>query len=456
MKILCSGDLHIGRKAARLPASLLGLDGKMFTASQAWLDLVQTARNLRVDLVLLSGDVVDRANRYFEAFGPLEHGLAALAQAQIPVVAVAGNHDFDVLPKLAQSFPQEQFRLLGVPGRWERHTIYKDGSAVLHIDGWSFPRQHVHQDPLAGYRPEPTEGVPVIGLLHCDLDKTQSAYAPVAAADLLRQPVSFWLLGHIHAPMLRQEAGQPGILYPGSPMALDPGEPGLHGPWLLTVEPGGAVTAEQLPLSRVRYDTVTVDLTGASYRDQVDKAIAEALRLHVQDAVMEQGDSLRCLVTALNLQGATPLHRSLAGMLSDLNDLTVPHQDAWAVVDRVWYNTRPPRDLETLAQGSGPPGVLAKDLLALSRAGDARRAELLEAARAEVESAFQAFRRDLDLAGAGHPAELLRGSGSGGGAGDRSGDTQGTDSQDDILAALLEQQGLLLLDQLLAQKEEES
>src|SRR5690606_39443660 len=114
---------------------------------------------------------------------------------------------YDVLPKLARSFPAEQFRLLGVHGLWERHTIYKDGSAVLHIDGWSFPQQYVRQDPLAGYRPEPAGGVPVIGLLHCDLDRPQSPYAPVSAADLLRRPVAFWLLGHIHVPIPRQEAG---------------------------------------------------------------------------------------------------------------------------------------------------------------------------------------------------------------------------------------------------------
>ncbi|HLS89428.1 MAG TPA: DNA repair exonuclease [Sphingobacteriaceae bacterium] len=456
MKILCSGDLHIGRRASRLPATVAGLDGRAFTASQAWLDLVETALDLQVDLVLLSGDVVDRANRYFEAFGPLEQGLSALAQAQIPVVAVAGNHDFDVLPKLARSFEAEKFRLLGARGQWERHTIYKDGRAVLHIDGWSFPDQYVRQDPLAGYRPDPADGVPVIGLLHCDLDKPQSLYAPVASADLQRMPVSFWLLGHIHGPMLRQEAGRPGLLYPGSPMALDPGEPGLHGPWLLTVEPDGAIEVQQLPRSRVRYETVNVDLTGLADLNAVDERIAETLSRRLAAAVLEQGDSLRCLVATLNLHGATPLHRSLSGLSSELSDLDPRHQDAVAVVGALWVNTRPPRDLAALAEKPGPPGVLAKDLLALGRPGDPRREELLAAARSVVEGAYHGFRSELNLPFGLHPAALLRGTGSGGGTGDGPDAGQGDAGPDDILAALLEQQGLLLLDELLAQREEEA
>jgi hypothetical protein len=89
MKILCSGDLHLGRRSSRLPA---GVDAGAHSATAAWKALVELAIAERVDLVALSGDLVDRANRYFEAFGPLEAGVRRLTAAGIPTVAVAGNH----------------------------------------------------------------------------------------------------------------------------------------------------------------------------------------------------------------------------------------------------------------------------------------------------------------------------------------------------------------------------
>jgi len=180
VRILCTGDLHIGRRPTRLPAGA----GERLSAAQAWHDVVAAALERSVDLVILTGDVVDRENRYFEAFGPLEAELHQLAQAKIPVVAVAGNHDYDVLPRLAQSFP-ENFRLIGAGGRWERVSC-RFQTGLIHLDGWSFPREQVTSDPLLSYSfSPPGEGI-LLGLVHGDLDQAGSPYAPLSSA-LLQQ-----------------------------------------------------------------------------------------------------------------------------------------------------------------------------------------------------------------------------------------------------------------------------
>ena len=180
MRILCCGDLHMGRRSSRVPEEI---DGRDFACATAFDTLVEIALRERVELVLLAGDVVDRANRYFEAFGPLESGLARLAAAGVVTCAVAGNHDFDVLPRLAVAVAPERFHLLGEGGVWERRTIELASGARLHVDGWSFPREHVMTSPLDDYDPSrfgSTEdsGLPVIGLLHADTASTESRYAP--------------------------------------------------------------------------------------------------------------------------------------------------------------------------------------------------------------------------------------------------------------------------------------
>src|SRR3954469_17173730 len=111
VRVLATGDIHIGRCSTKT-------DEPGWPCAQAWDDLVRLAIDERVDLVALSGDIVDRENRYYEAIGPLERGLRALAKEGIPVFAVSGNHDHDVLPRVADALGgfDSGFRLLGRGG----------------------------------------------------------------------------------------------------------------------------------------------------------------------------------------------------------------------------------------------------------------------------------------------------------------------------------------------------
>lgn len=424
MKILCSGDLHLGRRSSRLPD---GADAREHSAAAAWNALVELALDHRVDLVALSGDVVDRENRYFEAFGPLERGVRRLAAAHVPVVAVAGNHDFDVLPKLAPSLGKS-FRLLGAGGRWEGLTIPRDGRPALHVVGWSFPAEHVPASPLGALPALPSDGAPVLGLLHADLDQPGSRYAPVGSAELRAAPASLWLLGHVHVPRLHERPGAAPLLYPGSPQALDPGETGPHGAWLVELAPGRAPEVRHVPLSTVRYDAVEVDVTGVAEWDELDRRVAEGVRAHVQRVAEEGCGPLRHLCCRVRVTGRTPLHRGVEARLRErLPGLDPEHGEVRGYVERVEAATRPAVELDELARGGDAPGVLARFVLALDSGsldgGHERLLNDLAARAAEVRRArpYQA------LADAPPSPEEL--------------------------CELARRQALLLLDALLAQKE---
>jgi DNA repair exonuclease SbcCD nuclease subunit len=187
-----------------------------------WRSFVDTAIERKVDAVVLTGDVVDESNKFFEAYSALQSGIERLTKSDIPVVVVSGNHDFDVLPRLADQIPG--FHLLGRGGQWQDFVLEKDGTSAVRFQGWSFPTRHVSHNPLMGYA-APTDDLPTVGILHCDCDVPTSNYGPVSLAGLRAEGPSAWFLGHVHKPGFLSE-GHPLILCPGSLQGLDPSESG--------------------------------------------------------------------------------------------------------------------------------------------------------------------------------------------------------------------------------------
>jgi DNA repair protein SbcD/Mre11 len=330
-----------------------------------WEGLVEAAVVEGVSALLLAGDVVDRDNRYFEAYGPLVRGVARLAEAGIPVVAVAGNHDSHTLHEVGAG---SGLVVLGRGGRWERWTLTSPaGDPVLHVDGWSFPTPHHSGDPAAAYDLHvPSDGAPVVGLLHCDLDVPGSRYAPVSRASLARCPVIAWVLGHVHAPSLREAPGAVPVLQAGSLTALDPGETGRRGAWLLEVGEEEAPRFRPLPLSRVRYEGVEVEVDGVVDEDGLRARVVAALSERLDGVVGEGVGPLEVVSCRVRLSGRSSLGPALAALQRELPDLDLADREGVRlVVERVEVDTRPAVDLEALAQGSGAPALLARIILGL-------------------------------------------------------------------------------------------
>jgi len=450
MKLLCCGDLHIGRRSSRVPDDV---EGRRFSCAAALEAVVRLAVEEQVDAVLFAGDVIERSNRYFEAVGPLERGLLRLARERIPVCAVAGNHDFDVLDRVAASPGADAqadggdaqdgavelgLRLLGRGGRWERALVRgRDGSEFL-VDGWSFPREHFATSPLDDYdpaklRPRPA-GRPVVGLLHADLDQLASRYAPTSSERLRERPVAAWVVGHVHKPSVRAGEGA-FLLVPGSVQALGLGEPGPHGPWVLTLErlEETRVAARQVPLSSARYDRVVVDLASVEDEAELERRVVAAIRSHRDEVLGSPGaEALAYLGCTVRFTGRTPLHSVLSETERRLlDDLDLARDGVRVRVERVERQTRPAFDLDDVARSHDPAGILARALRDLERGAAAEvRDELEELLRDGTAAAVSVHRS--------RPYEPLD-----------------ADPEPDDAATrdLLLSQGYVLLDALLAQKE---
>lgn len=64
MKLLAAADLHLGRALGGVPSQW----AEQYSPRHAWTALIDEAVSRKVDAVLLAGDVVDRQNRFFEAY----------------------------------------------------------------------------------------------------------------------------------------------------------------------------------------------------------------------------------------------------------------------------------------------------------------------------------------------------------------------------------------------------
>lgn len=425
MKLLCVGDIHLGRRPSRLPEALLAQIGHVPGPTLAWRRTVDYALAHDVDAVLLAGDVVEQADDFYEAYRDLQNGVQRLAGAGIAVLGVAGNHDVAVLPRLADSV--DGFRLLGRGGQWQYMTLTGASGTRVRILGWSFPEAQVRTSPLAdGLPPVPDDGstLPILGLLHCDRNQLGSYHAPVRSRELEQAPVAAWLLGHIHKPDVL--VGPRPIGYLGSLTGMDPGEAGARGPWLLEVAADSGLSIAQQVIAPLRWETVVVDVSDLDDADAVNPRIVEATRaLHEGLATTQSPLAVGCRIV---IQGRSQLREAIARTLHS-ND---PRATPWTHDDIVYFihdwrlEIQPAIDLATLASGRDPAGLLARRLLALRDPDDPQYQRLVDAARPRLATA--ASHNNFHALGAEPP-------------------------DDEQIAAFLEAAALQALDDLIRQKE---
>ena len=390
--ILAIGDVHLGTACSGVPdeISSWGIDPNELTPAATLKLSVDFAIKRQVDAVLFAGDVVESTNARFEALLPLEESVRQLLDAGIQVIAVAGNHDVEALPRLAALI--DGFTLLGAGGQWEARMIAKNQSPVVEVIGWSFGERYVRQSPVAQLLTQPLEApsppVPRIGLLHADLGASGGHYAPIRQAELDDTGYDAWLLGHIHKPSLENSSTSTETRpsgYLGSLIGLDPSETGPHGPWLLRIS-NGNLHLEHVPLAPLRWEHVAVPVDGLVHVEDVpDRLMGEAGR--IVRRFNESGTSLRAIGLRAQLTGESAQYEEIrqwiaAGEWSTLGRIV----DGTVVFfNKIIDSMNLQQSLTEIAKGDDPAALMAQRLLMLQNDDDQTKA-LLERARSELNS----------------------------------------------------------------------
>ncbi len=393
-RLLCVGDIHLGRRPSRVPEDIedYGVRRAELTPAAAWERAVTWAIDNDVDAVILAGDVVESLDDRFEAYGHLERGVRKLDLAEIGIFGVAGNHDVHALPRLADHL--EHFKLLGRGGAWESIELTKQTGDKLRLLGWSFPEQRVLRNPLDDPIETFPDDIPTIGVLHCDVDGGSSPYAPVPRAAFDDAPGAAWLLGHIHKPD-DFSATRP-VGYLGSLVGLDPGEPGLHGPWLACVSKSSAVELAQLSIAPLRYERIDLsieaipDLEGEDLEDAFAAELRSALD-DVNNRIAPTLGSTRAVGCRITLTGRSRIHDRIRRIRTDgavQEARKLDHGGVFFFIEKIVDQSGPALDLDQIAKGSDPPALLAQRLICLQE-GQAEADTLIVAAAREIERATE-------------------------------------------------------------------
>ena len=390
--ILAIGDVHLGTACSGIPDGIsdLGVDPRELTPAAALRSAVDLAIARKVTAVLFAGDVVESTNARFEALAPLEESVRRLLEAKIEVIAVAGNHDVEALPRLANLI--DGFKLLGAKGCWEAITLSKDETSVAEIVGWSFGEKYIGQSPVAQLLreplPPPLAAVPRIGLLHCDLGASGGGYAPVRETELDDTGYDAWLLGHIHKPSLEWQRGAASARpcgYLGSLAALDSSETGPRGPWLVEISADGGIRLEHVALSPVRWESVEVSVEGISHAEDVPDRLLDEAQKHAR-ALQASGWMPSALGLRVRLVGSTAACEDIRQWITGGESCAL----FWTVDGTAIFFNRIidamdlHLDLDEIASGSDPAALLAKRLLLLKDNSEQSRA-LLDRARERLD-----------------------------------------------------------------------
>ncbi len=263
MRILHTSDWHLGRSFHR--EGLLGAQG-------VWADhLLEVVQREAVDLVVVSGDVYDRALPQVDAVALADETFARLAASRARVVVTSGNHDS------AQRLGFGS-RVMDAAGLHVRTSAASVGTPVLLDDAhgpvavyglpyldprllrepWGLgARSHeaalseamrrVHAD--LARRPAGTRSVVmahafVAGCAPSDSERDISVGGVSMVSSSVFDDIDYAALGHLHGPHVLTDT----IRYSGSPLAYSFSEAGQQkGSWLVDLDGHGFAAAEFVP-----------------------------------------------------------------------------------------------------------------------------------------------------------------------------------------------------------------
>ncbi len=268
MRLLHTSDWHLGR-------SLHGVS--LLAAQAAHLDhLVETVRAERVGLVLVSGDVFDRALPPVDAVELASDVFARLAATGTRVVVTSGNHDSPVrlgaharLADAAGVHLRTRWQDVGSPVLVDdQHgTVAVYGLPFLDPDAvrqaWRLPvRSHeaalsaalarvsADLDTRAGARSVVLAHAFVAGSVDAATRLASDSERDIAVGGVQLVPtslfagVSYAALGHLHGAATLTTS----VRYSGSPLAFSFSEADqVKGSWLVDLGPAGVRAAELVP-----------------------------------------------------------------------------------------------------------------------------------------------------------------------------------------------------------------
>ena len=270
MRLLHTSDWHLGRSLHR---------ADLRVAQESFLDaLVDTVRSERVDAVLVSGDVYDRAVPSLDAVGLCEDALVRLRDAGARVVVTSGNHDSATRLGFSSALVDASgVHLRTDPARVGTPVLLSDSTGEVGVYALPYlepesARVLLPADPAGSQEPvgrghsgvlrramacvsadRAARRLPravvlahawVTGGVGSDSERDISVGGVGQVGAEIFAGVDYVALGHLHGPQILTDT----VRYSGSPLAYSFGEAAqAKGSWLVDLDAQGKCRIESIP-----------------------------------------------------------------------------------------------------------------------------------------------------------------------------------------------------------------
>jgi len=302
------------------------------------------------DFLVLAGDLYDSRDRSLRALVAFRRQMERLAERDISVYIVHGNHD--PLNGWGSEFrlPPNVTTFTGKPFS---EPVIRRGREIARVTGVSYIRERVSENLAATMKPD-ADAPYSVGVLHANVggNTGHADYAPVTLEELTASGFNYWALGHVHNRSVLAEAPVT-VAYPGNTQGRNPRETGPRGCLQVDVDRNGRAHLQFIETNRARWAHLEISIRELT---TIDSLIQTMLERGQQAADEFDGPTVaRC-----TLRGNGPLHRDLQrdGMADELRE----QLESVLPSESVRIATGPELDFESLTRSE----TLVSDFLKLA------------------------------------------------------------------------------------------
>ncbi len=318
IKLLHCADLHLDSPFAALDLSKS--EAAREEQRELFKSLICAAKNRRVDLLLIAGDLFDSG---FTSPATVQFASEMFATLSCPVIISPGNHDpYSEGGLYSADFPENVFIF-----KSEKLSSFYFDKLNVAVHGYAFTSKSHEESPLDGELAlDPTK----VNILcaHADLNVPLSPYAPISSRQLADSGFDYVALGHVHNASTIETFGKTVAAYSGCLQGRSFDELGFGGAIGIEID-HSKVTCERISIAKRRYMVESLDITGAAS----DADVLSKLRERIAVAGYKNETALRVSLTGLVPPIYTPslsaMEEASLGLYKlELRDNTTPLLDA--------------------------------------------------------------------------------------------------------------------------------
>src|SRR5262245_16474683 len=273
LRFIHAADLHLDSPFRGLANTAPKLRDELQAATLgAFERVVDHTLQSKADFLLLAGDLYDSKDRSLRALVAFRRQMERLAERDVSVYIVHGNHD--PLNGWGSEF-QLPPNVTTFTGKAATESVIRRGKEIARVTGVSYAREGVTENLAAGMQPQ-SDSPYSVGLLHANVGSQtgHADYAPVTVDELTASGFDYWALGHVHTRSVL--ASEPStVAYPGNPQGRNPRESGPRGCLQVDIDRNGDAQLSFVETNLARWAHLEIAIQTHTRMDGLVDALLE-------------------------------------------------------------------------------------------------------------------------------------------------------------------------------------